>query len=807
MSVARRLAFIPRAVVAIVCVGTMAYCLLVAVPFTYTQFIQSQLGGPLVVFAMRYALFVWAAVASIIMAVLPQLRRRYRDAVALVAVSTAAAIGVTLTPGLAALPSDVSALWIGLAALVPMVWLAAVDVRAVRLAVRWERPADEGEAHARVLTAALASALVVWIIQSATAVLRGGALTDQIVWALPAELVVFGGVAVVCALIRGLAWSSHTPAITEFRALWLAIWAAIAVVLKSIVFSALSFTGGLAVVAAASAAAALTAMWASWGVMIRAASGVPVESGLDVWLNPSGRRRGVLVTAIWLAVVGAIGVRVTLTVARLDWNFLGQMTVAIVIWSAVFAVAYGGARPRRVIGLNAGMALACLPPLGFMLLMASGRAQAADRTAGFDPAFRLVDTFVRPAPAATDADFFAFLQRNTNIPHATHVDPIEISFSPHLERTAGDKPNIFIIVIDSLRRDYVGAVNKAVSFTPAIDAFGRESVVFSNAFTHYGATGLSQPSIWAGSLLLHKQYVTPFSPMNSLEKLVTTEGYRQFVSVDVILRTLFPASVPLLTELDAGRANKDYDLCHSVDELRENIEKARPEPRPMFAYTQPQNIHISTITREGASVPPGESYPGFYAPYASRLHTIDRCFGGFVDYLKASGLYDRSVVVLTADHGDSLGEDGRFGHAYTIYPEIIRIPLIVHAPPAIVPKLAVNKDALVFSTDITPTLFAILGHPPTSTAFPLGRSLLADRPAPGDELIASSYGAVYGLVVDAGRREYVADAVNFRDMEYDLTSGFVGRATSVSDADRGRWRETIRSRVSAIAALYNFEDK
>ena len=44
------------------------------------------------------------------------------------------------------------------------------------------------------------------------------------------------------------------------------------------------------------------------------------------------------------------------------------------------------------------------------------------------------------------------------------------------------------------------------------------------------------------------------------------------------------------------------------------------------------------------------------------------------------GASSDSIVVLTTDHGDSLGEDGNWGHGVTIYPEVVRIPLMIHVP-------------------------------------------------------------------------------------------------------------------------------
>src|SRR5258708_26091575 len=55
--------------------------------------------------------------------------------------------------------------------------------------------------------------------------------------------------------------------------------------------------------------------------------------------------------------------------------------------------------------------------------------------------------------------------------------------------------------------------------------------------SHYGGTGLSEPSIWMGGMMVHKQYVTPFAPMNALQKLLETDGYRSFVTRDSILRS------------------------------------------------------------------------------------------------------------------------------------------------------------------------------------------------------------------------------------------------------------------------------
>jgi hypothetical protein len=76
-------------------------------------------------------------------------------------------------------------------------------------------------------------------------------------------------------------------------------------------------------------------------------------------------------------------------------------------------------------------------------------------------------------------------------------------------------------------------------------------------------------------MILHKQYVTPFAPMNALQKLLAAEQYKSFISRDTILQVMVP-QWPGFEELDKGRANMDFDLCTSLEEL---AKRTAQEPR------------------------------------------------------------------------------------------------------------------------------------------------------------------------------------------------------------------------------------
>ena len=367
------------------------------------------------------------------------------------------------------------------------------------------------------------------------------------------------------------------------------------------------------------------------------------------------------------------------------------------------------------------------------------------------------------------------------------------------------RPDIFLLLVDSMRRDYLSAYNPAVHFTPAIGRFAAESVVFDWAFTRYGGTAMSVPAIWAGGMLLHKQYVTPFGPMNTLEKLLDGEGYRRFMS-NYEMAQLAPADTPGAVDLDPRRNPTDIRLCQTFDEIRARLATDAGDHRPIFAFTLAANIHISIV--RSTPVPPDKTFPGFEPHVAWQMAQMDACFGEFIEFLKATGRYDNSIVVLSSDHGDSLGESLRWGHSHTMFPEIVRVPLLVHLPPRLREAFHADPAGIALSTDITPSLYQLLGQPPADLGPLFGMPLFgpSDAPPPhhvGPLVAVSSYGPVYAVYRDNGSKLYIADAVNGRDYGYDLR-GLTPVRVGIPPADRDADREEILARVVELARLYRF---
>jgi Sulfatase len=824
-------------------------CLLAYLPFTYHQVYLGGLLPWLTVFTRIHPYLYWVAFAAAVIS-LPDLRIDRSRAWTVLFIFVYGAIGIRLSfyPVLDRLDNDVYSLIWCIIASFSLIWLGALDWLAQR-ATLVAHPADADSAPTariggtpavrmattRIFNACLLTALYVSVF-SATVVIFARARISGVEigtrpWLLAfgasllSHLMVFLGIFLILNFTGAIADILSKSARTQALLYAAVAAAALALALKSIVFVPLSFTGwaanGIALLMGCGIVSVLT------GMAVRAyrPEQCPIASPMALFFAPAkGMGRTSLGVRIgFLLLSSSLAGWALLRAAKFDWEYLIQTLVLLVFWVAVFVFFYltGPAMEYRRSELLVVLACALLC-LNLIFGAIESKAQthfsiglpagndSLERYADYDVGFRLARSLLSPREthAGDDDSLYSFLAENTNIPRSVHTSPVEIELAGKLVVTAGPKPNIFIFVIDSLRRDYLSPYNPSVTFTPEIAAFARESSVARNAFTRYCGTGLSEPSIWAGSMLLHKQYVTPFHPMNSLEKLLAADGYRQFVTKDEILSMILAPSAPR-TELDAGVPTMNCELCRSLAELQGKITATGTQAGPIFAYTQPQDVHISVINRARRSVLPGGNYAGFDAAYASRIARLDKCFGEFIRFLKQKGLYDNSIVIVTSDHGDSLGERGRWGHAYNVVPEVVRVPLIIHLPTAM-QSLAFAPNSTAFLTDITPSLYYLLGHRPIQPNRLFGRPLFTQTPAEAAAyaqeayLVASSYAPVYGILSGDGRSLYVVDGVSYKDSFYTWDEEGSVSNPAITAELRGKNQQAIRDDVGEIGRLYHF---
>ena len=116
------------------------------------------------------------------------------------------------------------------------------------------------------------------------------------------------------------------------------------------------------------------------------------------------------------------------------------------------------------------------------------------------------------------------------------------------------------------------------------------------------------------------------------------------------------------------------------------------------------------------------NYAGLYD--AEIRYTDEALIGGLVDQLKALGLYDRTMLIITSDHGEEFFEHGAWTHGHTLYNETIRIPLLIKYPAS--REKGTRVKTIVRLTDIMPTILEELGVGYSQKELD-GRSLLGLR--------------------------------------------------------------------------------
>lgn len=824
-----------RLAVGAFCLMTAAYAALNCSPFAFDMFIRPQLFPWVTEFVAWHHFWCCGAFVASTLTLVADLDWRIpRDgtrkaahwlAVGYVGFFGAVAGVLVVSPYLPRLWNDSRALPTAIAAFVPLLWLAAIDHLS---APSPRRQHDAGTFRVtgqhRLLVSCAIAAGYLWAAHVVRALWQSGrsagaiAWALTIIWALALTATVSALVYTILFLKTAVAARTRTPERWERGLTSVLTAAGICEFLRRLVLPTVSLNASDAAWVATVAGVSLASMWSGLACRRPAADPQKAATSSERLLvsMPGGPATVAALLMLPLASFWALGF-----MEQLDWAFVVQRLILVCEGLLAYTLVRRATRHHvadrpwsaRATVVPAVVALATLfavPHAALRLAAWTGDrtlepAAAFERYAAADPLFKFMsDGLV--TRAGFDGEYFRFLQVYTNARGASITIPdVDLTTAP--ARPAGHRPDIFLFVIDSLRRDYLSPYNPAVSFTPNIERFASENFVFRNVFTRHGATQLAAPSIWAGAEVIRKILAPGFERMNAVEKLVNAEGYRIAINDHTVAAYLRPTTP--VTKIDPNVLSVDTDLCQNLKALEEHLDASTADARPVFGYLSPMNIHILNTRRGGQQSLDGD-YPGFYAPYASRLRRIDACFGNFVSYLQQRGRYDNSIIVLTSDHGDSLGENGYWGHATWLFPEVARLPLIVRLPPSLRAAVTTDLAGVAFSADIAPTLWVLcarqlkdLGPLFGSPLFVPKDGRLPDRRR-DSFLLTSSYGAAYGLLRRNGRQLYVTDLVERREFAYDLSHEPTAVPDVIAPEVRRVNQRSIRDHVTKAAAFYRF---
>jgi arylsulfatase A-like enzyme/Flp pilus assembly protein TadD len=297
--------------------------------------------------------------------------------------------------------------------------------------------------------------------------------------------------------------------------------------------------------------------------------------------------------------------------------------------------------------------------------------------------------------------------------------------------------NILLVTIDTLRADHVGAYGATTGLTPTLDRLAREGWRFETAYAHVPLTLPSHATLFTGAY----PFVNGVRDNGSFRfdgkhpTLATTlkaAGYRTgaFVAAFVLdarfgLNAGFDVYDDKYGSRSAGGALSvsERPADKVLDAAATWIAGAGAQGQPWFAWVHLYDPH--------EPYDPPEPYRTRYASdaYSGEIAFADAQLGAALDRLTRQGHLGRTLVVVAADHGESLGEHQERTHGLFAYDATLRVPLVVWAPSAIQPRV-VNAPARL--VDVMPTVLDLAG---LAASAPSGQSLrpLAGGDPPGHD--------------------------------------------------------------------------
>ena len=294
-----------------------------------------------------------------------------------------------------------------------------------------------------------------------------------------------------------------------------------------------------------------------------------------------------------------------------------------------------------------------------------------------------------------------------------------------------EHPNVLLVTIDTLRADHLGSYGAASAMTPNLDALAKRGVRFETALSHAPLTGPSHASMLTGrtppghGFRNNGGYVLAPTLRTAAEDFKQA-GYRTaaFVSAFPLDRRFgFDCGFDIYEDhLPRGndRRRTPYVERHADATTDAALRwLAAPgndgKPRPWFMWVHYYDPHAPYE-------PPSDLADRFRsAPYDGEIASVDRELARVLKTLEQSGDLGRTVVLVTADHGESLGEHGEGAHGLFVYDATIRVPWIMAGPEIGEGRVSPTVAQLI---DVLPTLLDYAGLPPRTGID--GRSL---RPA------------------------------------------------------------------------------
>ncbi len=290
-----------------------------------------------------------------------------------------------------------------------------------------------------------------------------------------------------------------------------------------------------------------------------------------------------------------------------------------------------------------------------------------------------------------------------------------------------EKPPVILISIDTLRADRVTKL-----LTPNIEAFAEKGTIWTQIDSQIPLTLPSHTSLMTSTypftnrVEVNGENVPPGAI--TLASVLRDNGYKT---------AAFIGSAILDKRYGLDQGFDVYDSPFGTERVRRDASLviaganrwlAKNRREPVFAFLHIYDLHTPYTLPGVTGLMPTA------AGYGAELAYIDQALGRFRQALIRDGWWDKSLVILLADHGESLGDHGETSHGYFVYESTMHVPLIVHWPTG-APQYPERIDQPGGLIDVAPTVldFLHLAAPPSFA----GASLLpghSGRPVYGESM-------------------------------------------------------------------------
>ena len=312
-------------------------------------------------------------------------------------------------------------------------------------------------------------------------------------------------------------------------------------------------------------------------------------------------------------------------------------------------------------------------------------------------------------------------------------------------RALSSPPNIVLITIDTLRADHLGLYGYERSTSPHIDALASRGVTFERAISQRSSTAPSLATLLTGTYPPTHRLENNRDQLHdsnlSLPEILKKAGYRTSAVVDNpnvapifnfdqgFDRYRYPENLFSIFEAEADEAVAINQMA--MEEL------SSLEERPFFLWVHYIDPHAPYFTREPFSSRYVEdalakSIEGVWAPghlafggaeaagaqndlgyaiaqYDAEIALNDLRVGQLIEQIEALPLSSNTLIILTSDHGESLGEHGvYFRHGEDLHDPVAHIPLILVHPDI---AAGLRVEDVVGLVDLTPTILELVGLP------------------------------------------------------------------------------------------------